>query len=114
MRKIFIIGVNREMDNPLKVSKEAASENSQVSWDKDAKIKFDLLIEKVPVFLKDMAQSKVLQKTENIVRKDNRNLINEKDLVDAFFAATPFGFHGPMKTDMMSIGLDYTKYGYSK
>jgi hypothetical protein len=87
---------------------------STITWDKSTEEKFKQLIEKVPVFLRELAQKKIAEKAENIVRKDNRSQITEKDMVDAFFAETPFGFHGPMKTDMQSTGVDYTKYGYDK
>ena len=85
-----------------------------VNWDTAAEEKFKQLIEKVPIFLRELAQQKISQKAEGLVRKESRSLITEKDMVDAFFAETPFGFHGPMKTDMESLGVDYTKYGYDR
>lgn len=85
-----------------------------IGWDKTTQDKFRQLIAKVPVFLRDTAEKKVSQKAENIVRGENRTEITEKDMVDAFFAAAPFGFHGPMKTDMEAVGIDYTKYGYER
>ena len=91
------------MDNALKIS-----------WDSGAQKKFEQLIEKVPVFMRGIAQKKVSDKAESIVKKDNRSVIGEKDMVDAFFEATPFGFHGPMKTDMESLKIDYVKYGHPK
>lgn len=85
-----------------------------ISWEKATEEKFDQLLEKVPVFLRAMAREKVSKKAEAIVAKEGRAQVTEKDLVDAFFAETPFGFHGPMKTDMEALGIDYTRYGYSK
>ncbi len=84
------------------------------SWEKTTEDKFKQLLERVPVFLRGMAQEKVSKKAEGIVVQEGRTQVTEKDLVDAFFAETPFGFHGPMKTDMESLGIDYTKYGHSK
>ena len=40
--------------------------------------------------------------------------VEEKDLVDALFSETPFGFHGMMKNDLNVVGIDYAKYGYEK
>ena len=85
-----------------------------IHWQKETEEKFHQLIEKVPVFMRDLAKAKVSQKAEMIVTKKNRTEITEKDMVDAFFEATPFGFHGPMKTDMEALGIDYTKYGHHK
>lgn len=85
-----------------------------MNWDKSTEEKFQQMIEKVPVFLRDMAKEKVTEKAEALASKENRSEMIEKDLVDAFFEATPFGFHGPMKTDMEAIGIDYTHYGHNK
>ena len=85
-----------------------------IPWDKSAQVKFDQMIERIPVFLRPIAQSKVSQRAERLVTEANRNEITEKDMVDAFFIETPFGFHGPMKTDMESLGIDYTKYGHPR
>ena len=85
-----------------------------MNWDQTTEEKFKRLIEKVPVFLRGIAQEKVSKKAQSLAQKENRKEVAEKDLVDAFFAETPFGFHGPMKTDMQNLGIDYTKYGYDK
>ena len=84
-----------------------------IAWNKDADEKFKLLIAKVPVFLRGIAEEKVSKSAQSLAQKENRIEITEKDLVDAFFQETPFGFHGPMKTDMEAVGIDYKKYGYT-
>ena len=83
-----------------------------ISWEKETEAKFKQLIEKVPVFLRSLAQEKVSKRAESLAQKENRAEVTEKDLVDAFFKETPFGFHGPMKSDMDTLGIDYKKYGY--
>ena len=93
-----------EIDKPL--------ENDNLQWDAETRKKFDQMIEKVPIFMRPIAKKQVSKKAENIVRDDKRSVINEKDMVDAFFAATPFGFHGPMMTDMTDLNIDYKKYGH--
>ena len=88
--------------------------NPPITWDLTAHAQFQQMIAKVPIFLRGMAQDKVSKKAEEIVRKDNRTEITEKDMVDAFFEGTPFGFHGPMKCDMEELEIDYKKYGHPK
>ena len=83
-------------------------------WDQPTEEKFKQLIEKIPVFMRGIATEKVEKKAQNLAAIAQRNQINEKDMVDAFFSETPFGFHGPMKSDMDAVGIDYTKYGYNK
>ena len=85
-----------------------------IAWEAGTKEKFDRLLEKVPGFLRDMAHKKVSKKAESFAGKEGRPQVTEKDLVDAFFAETPFGFHGPMQTDMEALGIDYTKYGHAR
>ena len=87
---------------------------SEISWDQNAKEKFDQMIAKIPSFLRPIALTKVSKKAEILTQKENRQEVSEKDVVDAFFIETPFGFHGPMKTDMQDLGIDYRKYGYEK
>jgi hypothetical protein len=86
----------------------------EIIWDKTARENFEAILAKVPVFLRDIAQQKVSQKAEKNARTDNRMEVSQKDVVDAFFKETPFGFHGPLKMDMEAMGIDYRKYGYSK
>lgn len=83
-----------------------------MNWDKATEEQFRKLLEKIPVFLRSVAEVKVAKAAEAIVLKEGRLEIAEKDLVDAFFKETPFGFHGPLKTDMKELGIDYIKYGY--
>ena len=85
-----------------------------IIWEQVTKQKFDQLIEKIPVFLRPLAQDKVSKRAEKIVKESNRSVIEEKDMIDAFFIETPFGFHGPMKVDMESLGIDYMKYGHPR
>jgi len=64
--------------------------------------------------LRGLAEKKVSQKAQQNAQAENRLEVSQKDVIDAFFMETPFGFHGPMKIDMETLGIDYTKYGYSK
>jgi hypothetical protein len=85
-----------------------------MNWEKDALAKFEQLIGKAPIFLRDFARDKVSRKAESLALASGHAQITEKDMIDAFFAETPFGFHGPMKSDMEELGLDYTQYGHAK
>jgi hypothetical protein len=86
----------------------------EMIWDKTARENFEQVLAKIPPFLRDVASKKVSQKAEGLARNENRPSVVQKDVVDAFFMVTPFGFHGPMKMDMEALGIDYKKYGYSK
>ena len=83
-----------------------------MNWETTTEQKFKQLIAKAPVFLRDMAKNKVSAKAEKLAQSAGHSEVTEKDMVDAFFSETPFGFHGPMKCDMEAIGADYGKYGH--
>ena len=86
--------------------------NEVFIWDIKAREDFEAILARIPVFLRSTASKKVSQKAEMNARNENRSEISQKDVVDAFFMETPFGFHGPMKMDMEALGIDYKKYGY--
>ncbi|MDD5019735.1 MAG: PCP reductase family protein [Candidatus Omnitrophica bacterium] len=85
-----------------------------MNWDQATQEKFRLLLDKMPVFMRGIAEKKVSEKAEDFARRDNRGEVSEKDMVDAFFEETPFGFQGLMKNDLNEFGIDYVKYGYSR
>lgn len=85
-----------------------------ISWDKTTEEKFHQLIAKIPGVLQAIAKDKISKKAEILATQNNKSHIGEKEMVDAFFAETPFGFHGPMKMDMESLNIDYTKYGHPR
>ncbi len=95
-------------------NQSAQGKIEQLAWEPEALKKYHLMIEKVPIFLRGMAKDKVDKELLKITQAADFKQLTEKELIDAFFAATPFGFHGPMKCDMEEFGLDYQKYGYER
>ena len=87
-----------------------------IIWDKTARENFEAVLAKIPVFLRSIAAEKVSQRAEEFARKrlaqNDEPGVSPKDVVDAFFIETPFGFHGPMKMDMKALGIDYEKFGH--
>lgn len=85
----------------------------RITWDKTTEEKFLKILEDIPEMIRGIAEARVCRKAEDIVRAQNRQVIGEKDMVDAFFAETPGGFMPVMKNSMRQIGLDYTQYGHA-
>lgn len=86
--------------------------DSEIMWDEETGEKFEQMIVRIPKVLQSTARSAVLKKAQSLAGSDSRSVMNERDLVDAFFEVTPFGFHGPLKTDMEAMQIDYTQYGH--
>lgn len=95
-------------------NRQEASLEKNLDWDKATQEKFVRLIEKMPAVLRGMARQKVDERAQIIAKASDHPQISEKDMVDAFFAETPFGFQGLMKNDLNEMNIDYTKYGYPK
>lgn len=83
-------------------------------WEKTTEEKFNKLIGKMPVVMRGIAQKKVSDKAQSLAQAAHKQEIGEKEMVDAFFAETPFGFQGLMKNDLQELGIDYLQYGYSR
>ena len=84
----------------------------RITWDKATEEKLFRILEDIPDMIRGIAEARVCRKAEDIVRADRRQVINEKDMVDAFFAETPGGFMPVMKNSMKAAGIDYTRYGH--
>jgi len=67
---------------------------------------------KIPDMIRGIAETRICRKAEGLIQQQNRWVIEEKDMVDAFFAETPPAFVGAMKDGMVEVGIDVTKYGY--
>lgn len=88
------------------------TQDGPINWDKATQEKFFKILEQIPDMLRGIAEIRVTKKAESLVRQENRLVIGEKDMVDAFFSETPGGFVGLMKNGMQDVGIDYTKYGH--
>lgn len=87
---------------------------TDLTWDKGVQASFDALIEKTPKFLRGVAQEKVTKRIQALIASEGASVVTEKILVDAFFAETPFGFHGLLKKDMKEMNIEYTHYGHAE
>ncbi len=90
-----------------------SEQTGRIEWDKTAEGNFQKILEDIPHMIRGIAEARVNRKAQDIVAADNRSLITEKDMVDAFFAETPGGFIPVMKNSLDGLGIDYRKYGHA-
>lgn len=84
---------------------------SSITWNEETKRKFDLMISKMPLFHRRMAESMVSNKALSIAKERSSMIIEEVDVVRAFFTGVPKPFEGLMIKLMDEVGFDYKKYG---
>ena len=85
-----------------------------MQWDPATEEKFQKILQQIPDMIRGIAETRVSKKAESLVKASSRDVITEKDMVDAFFAETPGGFMGAMKAGMEELGIDYTQYGHQR
>ncbi|MFC1510734.1 hypothetical protein ACFL49_03640 [Candidatus Omnitrophota bacterium] len=84
----------------------------RIGWEEGAQKNFEKILEEIPAMIRGVAEARVTKKAQALVSDDGRSVIEEKDMVNAFFAETPGGFLPPMKASMEELGIDYVQYGY--
>ena len=83
-----------------------------VNWNFEIEEKFKLMISKMPLFQRRIAEKMVKEEVATIVTEKKLNEVSEEVLVHAFFKKVPGPFKGLMKKLLKDVNIDYTKYGY--
>ncbi|MCX5698791.1 MAG: hypothetical protein NTX01_03750 [Candidatus Omnitrophica bacterium] len=83
-------------------------------WEAATEGKFKVLISKIPVFHRQIAESVVRRQAEEIAAKRNVPQVQEQDVVAAFFSDVPSPFYSMMIRLLGQNGFDYKKYGFPK
>lgn len=86
----------------------------KMEWDSNTKEKFQLMVSRIPLFHRRIAETSVNKKAEENARLRNSDKIEEQDVIGAFFGDVPSPFYGMMVRLMDQTGFDYRKYGFPK
>ena len=81
-----------------------------MNWDKTTQDKFNLMISKMPIFQRRMAEKSASNKAEVLAKERGSDQIADEDVVKAFFAETPKPFVGLMVNLMKEVGFNYEQY----
>ena len=82
----------------------------QLQWDKGALSKFNLMIEKIPLFHRKIAQQVVHKKAALNARDRDSLIVEESDIVRAFFSEVPFAFYSLMVRLLDEVGFNYKEH----
>ena len=85
-----------------------------MNWENKTEEKFKLMISKIPVFHRTITQEAVIKRAEELAKSRDSSLIEEQDVLGAFFTDVPSPFYSMMIRLMEQTGFDYKKYGYPK
>lgn len=82
-----------------------------MEWNVEIKEKFELAISKMPLFHRGIAKCAVTKKSEENAIARGAMLVEEKDVIAAFFSEVPVPFYSMMIRLLEQSGFDYRKYG---
>jgi hypothetical protein len=81
-----------------------------MEWDNKVKETFDKIINELPQFHRSIAQRLVKESAEEIARQRGASIVEEKDLVEAFFKEVPPAFKGMMERLFSKLKIDCSSY----
>ena len=82
----------------------------QLEWEKEALGKFKSMIEKIPLFHRKIAEQVVRKKAELNAKERGSLLVEESDILRAFFSEVPFAFYSLMIRLLDEVGFNYKEY----
>jgi len=83
-----------------------------MEWNLETQKKFNLVISKIPLFHRDIAKYAVIKKAEENSKLRNSQIVEEGDVISAFFSDVPASFYSVMVRLLEHSGFDYRKYGF--
>lgn len=85
-----------------------------MDWEVKTKEKFTLFISKMPLFHKRITEAAVIKRAEENARGRSSLLVEEEDVLAAFFSDVPSPFYSMMVRLLEQTGFDYKRYGFPK
>ncbi|MCX5706970.1 MAG: hypothetical protein NTW13_04875 [Candidatus Omnitrophica bacterium] len=85
-----------------------------MNWESKTEAKFRTFVAKIPVFHRHIMEVAVIKKAEENAKARGASLIEEEDVVTAFFSDVPSPFYSMMVRLLEQTGFDYRKYGFPK
>ena len=81
-----------------------------IQWKESSKEVFDKVIENLPQFHRSIAKQLVKEKAEELASQRNSEVVEDKDMVVAFFQEVPPAFKDMMKRLFSHLDIDYSQY----
>lgn len=83
-------------------------------WETSTQEKFRLFISKIPVFHRRITEKTVFERAEENAAARLSKVVEEQDVLAAFFSDVPSPFYSMMMRLLEQTGFDYKKYGYPR
>jgi len=81
-----------------------------MEWDKTTLDKYNKMIKIIPVFHRGIAEKVVNVKAEEVAKARGVSIVQEEDVVRAFFSEAPKDFYDLMISAMSEARFNYKRY----
>ena len=85
-----------------------------MDWDTKTQEKFKLMISKMPVFHRRIAEEAVTLKAQENAGERGVSQVEEADVISALFSDVPKPFYSLMIRLLEDTGFDYRKHGFPR
>ena len=82
-----------------------------MEWEKKTLEKFKVIISKIPLFHRGIAENAVSKKAQENARLRG-SIVEEEDVISAFFSDVPVPFYSMMVRLLEQNGYNYKQYGF--
>ncbi len=83
---------------------------TKLEWEQKARDKFNLMITKIPLFHREIAKQVVEKKAQLNAQERGSNLVEESDIIQAFFSEVPHAFYSLMVRLFDEVGFNYQEF----
>lgn len=82
----------------------------QSNWENRALKRFNSMIERLPFFHREIAKQVVIKKAESNAQARGSEIVEEPDIIKAFFSEVPMAFYSLMVRLLKETGFNYKEY----
>ncbi len=83
---------------------------TQLQWEKISLERFNNMIVRIPLFHREIAKQVVQKKAQQNALDRNAAMVEESDIVRAFFSEVPTAFYSLMIRLLDEVGFNYKEY----
>ena len=85
-------------------------QQTKLRWEPNALSKYNHMVSKIPLFHREIAKQIVEKKAPLLAQERGSTLVEEQDIVRAFFSEVPHAFYSLMIRLLQEAKFDYKKY----
>ena len=96
--------------NGLRIGIFVENTQAQLTWEPRALQKFNSMIERIPLFHREIAKKVAYKKAQINAQERGSNMVEEPDIVQAFLTEVPKAFYSLMIRLFDEVGFDYKRF----